>query len=80
MATERVSDRVWELTRHLGIEESVVIQRAVETLYRDMIISQYLGGDLAREEAVDELGADVVDAVDAARDAIEEDVAWGLHT
>lgn len=83
MATGSVSDRVRELARHLGIDESEVIQRAVETgvetLYRDMTISRYLDGDLTREEAVEELGADVVDSVDAARDAIEEDVEWGLH-
>ncbi len=83
MATDSVSDRVRELAQHLGIDESEVIQQAVETgvetLYRDMIISRYLDGDLTREEAVDELSADVVDQVDSARDAIEEDVEWGLH-
>ncbi|GAB6863310.1 hypothetical protein ACFR97_16790 [Haloplanus litoreus] len=83
MATDSVSDRVRELAQHLGIDESEVIQQAVETgvetLYRDMIISRYLDGDLTREEAVGELGANVVDQVDSARDAIEEDVEWGLH-
>ena len=61
MATDSVSDRVRELAQHLGIDESEVIQQAVETgvdtLYRDMIISRYLDGALTREEAVDELGA-----------------------
>jgi hypothetical protein len=83
MVIDSVSDRMRELAQHLGIDESEVIQQAVETgvetLYRDMIISRYLDGDLTREEAVDELGADVVDQVDSARDAIEEDVEWGLH-
>lgn len=83
MATDSVSDRVRELAEHLGIDESEVIQRAVETgvetLHRDMIISRYLDGDLTREEAVEELGADVVTRVESAREAIEEDVEWGLH-
>lgn len=83
MATDSVSDRVRELARHLGVDESEVIQRAVEAgveaLYRDMVVSRYLDGDLTREEAVDELGADVVDDVEAAREAIEADVEWGLH-
>ena len=83
MATESVSDRVRELARHLDIEESEVLQQAletgVETLYRDMVITRYLDGDLTREEAVDELGAAVINEVDSAREAIEDDVEWGLH-
>jgi hypothetical protein len=50
-----------------------------EAVHRDMIISRYLDGDLTHDEVVDELGSDVVDQVEAARDAIEEDVEWGLH-
>jgi hypothetical protein len=83
MATDSVSDRVRELAEHLGIDESEVLQRAittgVETLHRDMIVSRYLDGDLTREEAIEELGADVVTQVESARKAIEEDVEWGLH-
>lgn len=83
VATENVSDRVRELARHLGAEESEVLQQAletgVETLYRDMIISRYLSGELTRAEAVDELGPAVINEVDSAREAIEEDVEWGLH-
>lgn len=83
MAGETVSERVRELARHRGVEESEVLLRAleagVETLYRDLVISRYLDGSITRSEAVDELGADVVDEVAAAREAIEEDVEWGLH-
>lgn len=83
MASDRVSDRVRVLAQYRGIDESEVIKLAVatgvETLYRDMVISQYLDGDITREEAIDELGADIVDDVDAAQEAIEEDVEWGLH-
>lgn len=83
MATEGVSDRVRELAQYRGLGESEVIQQAVEkgveTLYRDMIISKYLDGDLTRDEAVEELGVEVIDDVDAAQEAIDEDVEWGLH-
>ena len=83
MATESVSDRMRELARHLDIEESEVLQQAletgVETLYREMIIARYLDGHLTREEAVDELGAAVIKEIDAGREAIEGDVEWGLH-
>lgn len=83
MATDSVSDRVRELTQYLGVDESEVIQQAVETgvetLYRDMVISRYLDGDITREKAIDELGVDVVENVESAREAIEDDVEWGLH-
>lgn len=83
MAGETVSERVRELARHRGVEESEVLQRAletgVETLYRDLVIGRYLDGSITRAEAVDELGADIVDEVAAAGEAIEGDVEWGLH-
>lgn len=83
MATENVSDRVRELAVYRGVDEAEVIQRAVETgvgtLYRNMVISRYLDGAIAREEAIDALGMAVVADVDAGRDAIKEDVEWGLH-
>lgn len=82
MATGNVSDRVRELAQYSSIDEAEVIQRAVEsgveTLYRNMIVSQYLDGAITREEAADELGEEVVAKVEAARDAIEDDVTWGL--
>lgn len=83
MSTDTVSDRVRELAEHHDMDESVVIQRAVEegveTLYRDMLISRYLDDEMTREEAIDKLGFEVVEEVEAARDAIEADVKWGLQ-
>lgn len=82
MATGNVSDRVRELAEYRGIDEAEVIQRAVEsgveTLYRNMVVSQYLDGVITREEAADELGEEVVAKVAAAREAVEDDVTWGL--
>lgn len=83
MTTDAVSNRVRELAEHHDMDESAVIQRAVEagieTLYRDMLISMYLADEITREEAVDELGAAVVEDVESARDAVEEDIEWGLR-
>ena len=83
MTTETVSERVRELAEHHELDESVVIQQAVEsgveTLYRDMLISRYLADEITREEAIEQLGVDVVEEVESARDAIEEDVEWGLR-
>ena len=83
MTTETVSERVRELAEHHELDESVVIQQAVEsgveTLYRDMLISRYLADEITREETIEQLGVDVVEDVESARDAIEEDVEWGLR-
>ena len=83
MATDAVSDHVRELAEHHDIDESAVIQRAVETgvetLYRNMLIRRYLADEITREEAIDQLGVEVVEKVESARDAVEEDVKWGLQ-
>jgi len=83
MLAGNLSDRVRTLARHHNIEESEVLRQAVEsgieTLYREMLITRYLEGELTREEAVDELGAIVVDEIDAAREAIEADVDWACQ-
>ena len=83
MTIETVSERVQELAEHHGMDESAVIQEAVETgvetLYRDMIVSRYLDDEIAREEAVDHLGIELVEEVEAAQEAVEEDVKWGLQ-
>ena len=83
MATDAVSDHVRELAEHHDIDESAVIQRAVETgvetLYRNMFVRKYLSDEITREEAVDQLGIEFVQEVESARDAVEEDVEWGLH-
>ncbi|GAA0645186.1 MULTISPECIES: hypothetical protein [Salarchaeum] len=81
MSTD-VSERVREIARYNEENESAVIQQAVEKgvddLWRDVVISKYLTGEISREEAVDELGADIVRDVDTAASAIEDDVSWGL--
>ena len=83
MTTKTVSERVQELAEHHGMDESVVIQEAVEagveTLYRDMIVSRYLNDEITREEAIEYLDIELVEEVEAARGAIEEDVKWGLQ-
>jgi predicted transcriptional regulator len=83
MTTDTVSERVRKLAEHHEMDESAVIQRAVEagveTLYRDMVVSRYLADEITREEAIEELGVELVEDVESARDAVEEDVKWGLQ-
>ena len=83
MTTDTVSERVKELAEHHEMDESAVIQEAVETgvetLYQDMIVSRYLDDEITREAAIGHLGVELVEEVEAARDAVEEDVRWGLQ-
>lgn len=77
-----VSTRVRKIARHRDADESQVIQQAVEkgveALWRDVVVAEYLEGERSREDAIEELGADVVREVDRAADYVEEDVEWGL--
>lgn len=81
MSTD-VSTRVRKIARHRGVDESQIIQRAVEKgleeLWRDIVITQYLEGELSRETAIDELGRETVREVDTAAQYVEADVEWGL--
>lgn len=66
MTTETVSERVQKLAEYHGMDESAVIQEAVETgvetLYRD-IVSRYLDDEITPEEAVDHIGFELVEEV-----------------
>ncbi|OVE83895.1 hypothetical protein [Natronolimnobius baerhuensis] len=83
MAVE-VSERVREIARHRDLNESEIIQQAVEQgvedLWRDVVVDQYVAGEIDREEARDELGPAFVGEIDKAKAAVESDVEWGLET
>ncbi len=83
MTTETVSERLQELAEHHGMDESAVVQQAVETgvetLYRDMVVSSYLADEITRQEAIEHLGIELVEEDETAREAVEEDVKWGLQ-
>lgn len=69
--------------RNHGVDGSAIVQLAVETgvetLYQDVIVDRYLADEIAREEAVEQLGVEVVEEVESALDAVEQDVKWGLR-
>ncbi|AQL41324.1 hypothetical protein BV210_00715 [Halorientalis sp. IM1011] len=82
MAAE-ISDRVRDIAEASGVAESEVLERALErgleALWEDMIIAEYFDGDLDREEAVDRVGRAKVERAERERDAVEDDVDWGLN-
>ena len=41
-----------------------------------MIVSRYLDGEITREKAIEHLGVELVEEVEAAQEAVEEDVSY----
>jgi len=82
MAAE-LSDRVREIAEARGLPESEVFERALERgledLWEDLVLAQYLDGELDREEAVERVGRTKVERADQEREVVEEDVDWGLN-
>ncbi|ELY58742.1 hypothetical protein [Natronolimnohabitans innermongolicus] len=83
MAAE-VSERVREIARHRDLDESEIIQQAVEQgledLWRDVVVDRYLAGEIEREAALEELGSERLREIERAKAAVESDIEWGLGT
>lgn len=82
MAAE-ISDRVREIADARGLPESEVfeqaLERGLEDLWEDLVLAQYLDGDLDRGEAIERVGRPKVERAERERDVVEEDVDWGLN-
>ena len=82
MAAE-ISDRVREIAEARGLPESEVFERALERgledLWKDLVLAQYLDGELDREEAIERVGRTKVERADRECEVVEEDVNWGLN-
>jgi predicted DNA-binding protein len=82
MAAE-ISDRVRAIAEARGLPESEVfeqaLERGLEDLWEDLVLAQYLDGDLDREEAIERVGRSKVQRAEREREAVEEDVDWGLN-
>jgi Lon protease-like protein len=78
-----LSDRVRDIAAARGIPESEVFGRALERgladLWEDLVLAQYLDGELDRAAAVDRVGRTTVERAERERDLVEEDVDWGLN-
>jgi hypothetical protein len=82
MAAE-ISHRIREIAEARGLPESEVFERALERgledLWQDLVLSQYLDEEISREEAVEQLDRTTVERADREREVVEEDVDWGLN-
>jgi hypothetical protein len=55
------------------------VREGVRVLYREALIEAYLAGRISRQEALKQLGPELLEEVDYQRDALRRDVAWGLR-
>lgn len=82
MAAE-LSERVRTIAEARNIQESEVfeqaLERGLEDLWEDLVLAQYLDGELEREEAIDRVGRPKVERAEYEQAAVEEDVDWGLN-
>ena len=82
MAAE-ISDRVRAIAEARGLPESEVfeqaLERGLEDLWEDLVLAQYLDGELDREEAIERVGRSKVQRAEREREAVEEDIDWGLN-
>jgi predicted DNA-binding protein len=82
MAAE-ITDRVREIAEARGLPESEVperaLERGLENLWEDLMLAQYLDGELDRGETIERVGRTKVERAEREREVVEEDVDWGLN-
>ncbi|WP_253737259.1 hypothetical protein [Halohasta salina] len=82
MSTE-LSDRVREIAGARGVSESEVfeqaLERGLEDLWEDLVLTRYLAGKIDRETAVERVGRSTVERADQEVRIVEDDVDWGLN-
>ena len=78
-----LTEQVRELAEARDVPESEVLEQAlergVETLWIELVLSRYLNDEIGRDEAVDLVGRDRVKRAEREVDAVEDDVRWGLN-
>jgi predicted transcriptional regulator len=78
-----LSDRVREIAEARDLPESEVfeqaLERGLEDLWEDLVLGQYLDGDLDRAEAIDRVGRTKVERAEREVEVVEEDIDWGLN-
>jgi hypothetical protein len=81
MAAE-LSDRVRRIAKERGVSESEVLEQALERglegLWEDLVLTQYLDGELDREEAIERVGRTKLKRAERELKIAEEDIEWGL--
>ncbi|WP_053948620.1 hypothetical protein [Halolamina sediminis] len=76
-----LTERVREIADERGVPESEVfeqaLERGVEDMWFDLVVSRYLSGEIPRAEALEAVGEERLRRVEREAEAVEEDVRWG---
>ncbi len=79
---QSVHEKLEYLVQVTGRQESDVLAEALDqglaAMYRNQIKSSYLAGNISQEEAVTLLDDEFVQELVYAREAVTQDVKWGL--
>jgi hypothetical protein len=63
-------------------DETTVLARAVRegvrVLYHETLVEAYLASRISRQDALKQLGPEMLEEIEYQRDALQRDVAWGL--
>lgn len=82
MAAE-ISDRVREIADARGLPESEVfeeaLERGIDDLWTDIVLSRYFDGDLSRDETRELVGRTTLERAERERDIVSDDIDWGLN-
>nr|WP_233340514.1 hypothetical protein [Haloprofundus sp. MHR1] len=82
MATD-LTERVQEIAEARDIPESEILEQAlergVEDLWVDLVLSRYINDEIDRETAISLVGRDRVKRAERELQAVEDDVRWGLN-
>ncbi len=81
MATD-LTERVQEIAEARDVAESEILEQAlergVEDLWIDLVLSRYVNDEIDRETAIDLVGRDRVKRAERELQIVEDDVQWGL--
>jgi hypothetical protein len=78
-----LTEKIEELARDQGVSESETLEQAIERgvdeMWTESVLSKYVEGEMERERAVELVGIDKVKRADREVEAVEEDVEWGAN-
>lgn len=78
-----MSDRVQEIAEARGLQESEVfgqaLERGLEDLWEELVLTQYLDGTRERTEAIEHVGRAKVERAEREQEVVLDDIDWGLN-
>jgi predicted transcriptional regulator len=78
-----LTEKIEELARDRGVSESEILEQAIERgvdeMWAESVLSKYVEGEIERERAVELVGIDKVKRADREVEAVEEDTEWGTN-